>query len=198
MKIGIIGAGHIGKALAKKLIDAGYPVILSNSRGIESLQPLVKELGTLALAGTTEDACSADIIILAVMWWDIPDVLNKLKRLLEGKILIDVSNYFSKDGNSPKLEKPTGVVVAELLPDSKIVKAFNHLYGKWIEADPKVDNGKRVSFISGDHPSANETVGKIITDLGFEVVDLGNLEQAGRITDVGTALSGLNLISYPI
>lgn len=198
MKIGIIGAGQIGKALAKKLINAGYPVILANSRGIESLQPLVEELGTLAKAGTNEDACDADIVILAVMWWHIPAILNKLKKQLKGKIVVDVSNNFSKDGNSPKLEKPTGVIVAELIPDSKIVKAFNHLYGKWIEADPQVDNGKRVSFISGDYPSANETIGKIITALGFQVVDPGNLEQGGRITDVGSALSGLNLVSYPI
>jgi len=198
MKIGIIGAGQIGKALAKKLVNAGYPVIISNSRGIESLQPLVEALGTLATAGTNEDACDADVVILAVKWWQIPDVLNKLKQPLKGKIVVDVSNNFTKDGKSPKLEKPTGVIVAALIPDSKIVKAFNHLYGKWIEADPQVDNGKRVSFISGDHPSANETVAKIITALGFEVIDLGNLEQAGRITDVGTALSGLNLVSYPI
>jgi predicted dinucleotide-binding enzyme len=79
-----------------------------------------------------------------------------------------------------------------------LVKAFNHLYGKWIEADPQVNNGKRVSFISGDHPVANEIVGEIISKLGFEVVNLGNLEQAGQITDVNKALSGLNLVSYPI
>ncbi|MDC6390603.1 NADPH-dependent F420 reductase [Maribacter sp. PR1] len=197
MKMGIIGAGQIGKALAKKLIKAGYPVILSNSRGMESLQPLVEELGTLATAGTNEDACNADVIILAVMWWHIPDVLNKLKKQLKGKIVIDVSNNFTKDGDSPKLEKPTGVIVAELIPDTKIVKAFNHLFGKWIEAEPIVGNGKRVSFISGDYVSAKEIVGKIITELGFKVIDLGNLEQGGRITDVGNALSGLNLVSYP-
>ena len=197
MKIGIIGTGEIGKALAKKLVHAGYPVILSNSRGIESLQPLIKELGTLALAGTNEDASNADVVILAIKWGIIPDVLDKLKKQLSGKIVIDTSNR-PKDGNSPKSEKPASVVVSELIPDSKIVKAFNHLYAKSIEADPAVDNGKRVSFISGDDPSANGTVGKIITQLGFEVVDLGSLEQAGPVTDFGTALSGLNLVSYPV
>jgi len=197
MKIGIIGAGEIGQALAKKLIKAGYAVILSNSRGIESLQPLVKELGTLVIAGTSEDASNADLVILAVKWGQIPDVVNKLKKQLSGKIVIDTSNR-PKDANATNLEKPASVVVSELIPDSKIVKAFNHLYARSIEADPKVDNGKRVSFISGDDPSANETVGKIITQLGFKVVDLGRLEQAGPITDFGTALSGLNLVSYPV
>jgi predicted dinucleotide-binding enzyme len=197
MKIGIIGAGEIGQALAKKLINAGYPVILSNSRGVESLQPLIKELGTLAIAGTSEDASNADLVILAVKWGQIPEVVNKLKKQLAGKIVIDTSNR-PKDGNSKDYGKPASVVVSELLPDSKIVKVFNHLYAKSIEADPIVGNGKRVSFISGDDLSAKETVGKIITQFGFQVIDLGSLEQAGPITDFGTALSGLNLVSYPV
>ncbi|CAM3915499.1 hypothetical protein SAMN06265348_111216 [Pedobacter westerhofensis] len=193
MKTGIIGAGHIGKALAKKLVNAGYPVILSNSRGVESLQPFIKELGTLALAGTNEDASNADVVILAVRWEQIPDVVSKLKKQLAGKIVIDASNRPQEN----KSAKPASIVVAELLPDSKIVKAFNCLFARWLEADPAVNGGKRVSFISGDHPSANETVGKMITQLGFKVVDLGSLEQAGPVTDLGTALSGLNLVSYP-
>lgn len=196
MKIGIIGAGQIGKALSKKFVNAGYPVILSNSRGIESLQPLIKELGTLALAGTSEDAGNADVVILAVRWEQIPDVVNKLKKQLTGKIVIDASNR-PKDRNSPNQEKPASAVVAEHIPDSKIVKAFNCLYARWLEADPAVNNGKRVSFISGNHPAAKETVGEIITQLGFKVVDLGSLEQAGPLTDLGMALSGLNLVSYP-
>ncbi|MGN8056125.1 NADPH-dependent F420 reductase [Pedobacter sp. 22163] len=196
MKIGIIGAGQIGKALAKKLVNAGYPVIISNSRGAESLQPLVKELGTLALAGTSEDASKADVVILAVRWEKVSLVLNKLKQQLIGKIVIDASNR-PQDANLPDQKKPSSAVVADLIPDSKIVKAFNTLFARWLEADPAVDNGKRVSFISGDHRSAKETVGKIITQLGFKVVDLGNLIQAGQITDFGTPLSGLNLVSYP-
>ena len=161
MKIGIIGAGNIGTALAKKLIRAGYPVILSNSRGIESLQPLVKELGTLALAGTSEDASNADLVILAVRWEHIPGVLDKVKTQLKGKIVVDASNRPTGANTS----KPASSVVAELIPDSKIVKAFNTLYARWLDADPALNNGKRVSFISGDHPSAKETVAKIIAQL---------------------------------
>jgi predicted dinucleotide-binding enzyme len=69
----------------------------------------VEELGTLAIAGTNEDACNADAVILAVMWSNIPDVLNKLKKQLKGKIVVDVSNYLPEDGNFLKFEKPTGV-----------------------------------------------------------------------------------------
>lgn len=196
MKIGIIGAGHIGQALAKKLTNAGYPVVISNSRGIESLQPLVKELGTLATAGTNEDVSNADVVILAVRWEHIADVLNTVKEQLKGKIVVDASNY-SNDPSYPRLKRPATSVVAEQIPDSKVVKAFNTLYSKWLDADPTVDNGKRVSFISGDYPSAKETIGEIIAKLGFKVVDLGNLEQGGPMTDFGKAFSGMNLVSYP-
>lgn len=196
MKIGIIGAGHIGQALAKKLTKAGYPVVISNSRGIQSLQPLVKELGTLATAGTNEDVGNADVVILAVRWEQIAEVLNMLKKQLTGKIVIDASNY-SNDPIYPRLNRPASSLVAEQIPDSKVVKAFNHLYSRWLDADPAVNNGKRVSFISGDYPDAKATVGKIIKEMGFKVVDLGNLEQAGPLTDFAKPFSGLNMVSYP-
>lgn len=196
MKIGIIGAGHIGQALAKKLTNAGYPVVISNSRGIESLQPLVNELGALATAGTNEDVAQADMVILAVRWEQMNNVLNQIKEPLAGKVVVDASNY-SNDPSYPRLERSATAVVAEQIPDSKVVKAFNALYSKWLDANPRVENGKRVSFISGDSPSAKETVGKIITDMGFKVVDLGNLEQAAPLTDFGKTFSGMNLVSYP-
>ncbi|MDN3550006.1 NADPH-dependent F420 reductase [Mucilaginibacter aquaedulcis] len=193
MKIGIIGAGHIGKTLAKKLINAAYPVILSNSRGVESLQPLVKELGTLALAGTNEDAAGSDLVIIAVRWEQIPEVLDKLKKQLAGKIVVDASNRPNK--GAP--EKPSTAVVAELIPDAMVVKAFNTLFARTLDAEPTVNNGKRVLFLSGDQPFAKESVAKIITQLGFAAIDLGSLKQAAPVTELGTALSGLNLVSYP-
>jgi predicted dinucleotide-binding enzyme len=199
MQIGIIGAGQVGQALAKKLIKANYPVIISNSRGPESLRSLILDLGALALAGSSKDAAKADVVILAINWSKIPEVLHELKEHLSGKIVIDVSNYFPKDGKFVKPDMPTGVTVAGFIPGSKVVKAFNHLYCKWIEADAHVDNnGKRVSFISGDDAEANKIVKDIISSLGFEVIELGSLEQGGNITDIGTPLSGLNLVSYPI
>jgi predicted dinucleotide-binding enzyme len=198
IKIGIIGAGQIGRALAKKLVKAGYPVIISNSRGPETLNSLIPELGTSASAGTSEAAAGADVVILAVGWLRIPELLIQLQEQLRGKIVIDVSNYFPEDGKFIKLDKPTGVTVSKLIPESKVVKAFNHLYGKWIEADPAVENGKRVSFISGNDAQANGIVGEIISACGFEVIELGSLEQGGAMTDVGGALSGLNLVSFPI
>lgn len=193
MKIGFIGAGHIGKALAKKFVNAGYPVIISNSRGVESLQPLIKELGDLASAGTSEDAANADLVVLAVMWDQTSGALEKVKKQLAGKIVIDATNNM----NSSPSDKPTSIVISELIPETTVVKAFNTLMAATLDADPAVNNGKRVIFFSGDHPSAKETVGRIITQLGFAAVDLGDLKQASPITEFAKAVSTLNLVSYP-
>jgi predicted dinucleotide-binding enzyme len=193
MKIGFIGAGHIGKALAKKFVNAGYPVIISNSRGVESLQPLVKELGELASAGTTEDAANADLVVLAVMWDQTSGALEKVKKQLAGKIVIDATNNM----NGGAADKPTSIVISELIPEAMVVKAFNTLIAATLDADPAVNGGNRVIFYSGDHPAAKESVGRIITDLGFAAVDLGDLKQASPITEFLKALSTLNLVSYP-
>jgi predicted dinucleotide-binding enzyme len=193
MKIGFIGAGHIGKALAKKFVNAGYPVIISNSRGVESLQPLVKELGELASAGTTEDAANADLVVLAVMWDQTSGALEKVKKQLAGKIVIDATNNM----NGGAADKPTSIVISELIPEATVVKAFNTLIAATLDADPAINGGNRVIFYSGDHPAAKESVGRIITDLGFAAVDLGDLKQASPITEFLKALSTLNLVSYP-
>jgi len=190
MKVGFIGAGHIGKALAKKFVNAGYPVIISNSRGVESLQALVEELGELASAGTTEDAANADLVVLAVMWDQIAGALEKLKKQLARKIVIDATNNM----NSGAEDQPTSIVISEQIPEAKVVKAFNTLMAATLDADPAVGNGKRVIFFSGDHHDAKETVGEIIAKLGFAGVDLGDLKQASPITEFAKPLSGLNLI----
>lgn len=193
MKIGFIGAGHIGKALAKKFVKAGYPVIISNSRGPGSLQPLVSELGELATAGTSEEAAGADLIVLAVMWDQTSDALGKVKDQLAGKIVIDATNNM----NSGATDQPTSVVISGQIPGAKVVKAFNTLMAATLDADPQVDNGNRVIFFSGDHADAKETIGKIIKEFGFAGIDLGGLQQASPLTEFAKALSVQNLVSYP-
>ncbi len=193
MKVGLIGAGHIGKALAKKFVKAGYTIIVSNSKGPESLKSLVDELGELATAGTSEDAAKADLVVLAVMWENTKEALTTVKEHLAGKIVIDATNNM----NSNPDDKPTSVVISELIPSAKVVKAFNTLMAATLDLDPEVENGKRVIFYSGDHADAKETVGRIITDFGFAAVDLGNLQQASPITEFLKALSTLNLVNYP-
>lgn len=110
------------------------------------MQPLVEELGELATAGTSEDAANADLVVLAVMWNQTAGALEKVKNQLAGKIVIDATNNM----NSSPSDRPTSVVISELIPEAKVVKAFNTLIAATLDADPVVNGGNRVIFYSGD------------------------------------------------
>jgi predicted dinucleotide-binding enzyme len=197
MKIGFIGAGKIAKALATKLVRAGYQVILTNSRGPETLQGLIEELGVNARAGSITEVAASDVIVLSVRWSQIEQALHQLPPLT-GKIVIDITNPILDDGTLIDLRgRPSSNVVAELLPGAKLVKTLNHLYVKWIDADPVVGNGRRVAFLSGDDQDANKTVSAILENVGFKPVDLGTLDAGGVIQQAGFPLAGLNLVSFP-
>jgi predicted dinucleotide-binding enzyme len=128
-RIGIIGAGHIGSTLARGLTDRGYDVVISNSRGPESLAPLVAELGERAQAGTATDAATlGDIVIVTVplkAYKDVP------VAPLASKIVLDTNNYYwERDGRITALDEKrttTTALLQEHLPTSKVAKAFNHI-----------------------------------------------------------------------
>jgi predicted dinucleotide-binding enzyme len=153
MRFGTIGAGTIGTALARHVVRAGYPVVLSNSRGPSTLTDTVAELGPLASAGTVAQAAQADIVFLATGYLDVPDALSGLPDW-EGRILVDTSNQFQLiDGQYAPLDlgAQTGSeVIAGLAPGARVIKAFNTLYAAYIEPDPRHDAGRQVVFYAGD------------------------------------------------
>lgn len=195
MKIGILGAGHIGVALAKKLVKAGHHVQLSNSRGPESLQDTINNIGSNAEAVTNKIAADNEVVILAVRWENTDEVLSELQIELSGKILIDTTNPFIQ--NKWLFKLPKGVVASEIIeskiPEAKLVKAFNSLYWKWIDADPEVAGGNRVVFVSGDDDHAKEVVIKLISEMKFAPIDLGTLKD-GQLAQAGRPLAPTNLI----
>ncbi|MBE9461309.1 NADPH-dependent F420 reductase [Dyadobacter subterraneus] len=193
MKIGVIGAGYIGGLLAKKFVEAGFNVELSNSRGPETLQMMAAELGENAAAVTVEQAAKNDIIVLAVKWESVQTALNSVVSLLDGKIIIDATNPFSNNDKLLELSSSASEIVASYVPHAHIVKAFNSLYGDWIDADPVVNNGNRVVFISGDNKEAKKTVSKLVNKMGFSPIDIGDLK-TGELQQTGKPLGGLNLI----
>lgn len=134
MKIGTIGAGTVALAFARQALAAGHQVVLSNSRGPASLQPLVAELGRGASTGTREEAASAEMVLLAVPWPLIPQALAGLPAW-DGRILIDATNQFTSltPAVVADLGNTTGSeFVARLAPGARVVKALNTLFAEYI------------------------------------------------------------------
>ena len=182
---GIIGAGHIGSQIARMAVAHGYDVVLSNSRGPETLSALVAELGPRARAATAEQAGRVgDIIVVSVPLKNYRDVPVEPLR---GKVVIDTNNYYpQRDGQIPELDDES-TTVSELLqahlPTSKVVKAFNHIYAAQITTDglPPGAKNRRALAIAGDDPEAKNVVTRLLDQFGFDTVDAGPLKEGWRI-----------------
>ncbi len=197
MQTAIIGMGKVGEAITRKLIKAGYSVLLTNSRGAESLKEKAIELGALANASELKDLLNAEVLFLTVRWSQLKALAGKLPDL-EGKILVDVTNPFLDDMSFDDLQgKTASEVIQEIFPGTHVVKALNHYFVKWIDADPVVGDGHRVAFVSGDDNRAKQTVTGLLEAFGFQPVDLGGLSSGGKLQQAGGSLAGLNIISYP-
>ncbi|MGH8020813.1 MAG: NADPH-dependent F420 reductase [Opitutaceae bacterium] len=196
MKIGIIGAGGIGAAHARQFVKAGCEVVLSNSRGPESLSALVRELGSGAKAGTVEDAAGCEIVVVAVTWRQLPDALAGLPPW-SGRIAVDATNPILMPEFLPADlgGRTSSEVFVELVPGARVVKAGNTLPPELLGADPRVGEGRRVLFMSGDDADAKKEYARVLEKAGFAVADLGGLVSGGRIQQFpGGALPGLDLI----
>jgi predicted dinucleotide-binding enzyme len=195
---GIIGAGNIGQTVARHLSNAGYPVILSNSQGPDSLKDIIGGIGSGVTAGTAVDAASADIVLLALPWSQI----STLTALTDwkGKTVIDATNHFVSFVPEFKLadigDKASTEVVAEYLPGANVVKSFNTLYFKILGLDPQEGKGRRVMFVSGNEAAAKKEVTEVIESLGFAVIDLGTLAHGSKLQQPGGAVATLNLVKY--
>jgi predicted dinucleotide-binding enzyme len=190
--VGIIGAGRIGQAMAQTALRAGRRVVIANSRGPETLTSVVEALGEGVSAGTVEDAAAAGIVVIAVMWPDVPQAVEGLEWA--GRIVIDPTNDFDPSDLDGRISSE---IVAELVDPAFVVKAFNTMAAEVLGSDPHEAGGRRVLFLSGDHGDPKSEVGALFEDAGFFVIDLGLLHEGGRMQQVGGPLAGHNLISLP-
>jgi predicted dinucleotide-binding enzyme len=187
--VGIIGAGRIGQAMAQIALRAGRRVVIANSRGPESLTSVVEELGDGVTAGTVADSAAADIVVVAVMWPDVPKAVDGLAW--DGRIVIDPTNDFDPsdlDGRT------SSEVVAELVAPARVVKAGNTWGAAVLASDPDEAGGRRVIFLSGDDADAKADVAALFEDAGFVTIDLGTLARGGELQQVRGPLAGVNLV----
>lgn len=185
MRIGLIGAGHIGSQIARLAVACGHDVILSNSRGPDSLAALVAELGAKARATTVVEAATAgDIVVVTI---PLKHYRTVPVAPLAGKIVVDTNNYYpQRDGHIPELDNEsttTAELLQDHLPTSQVVKAFNHIQASQITTDgrPAGTPNRRALVIAGDDQAAKDTVARLIDEFGFDVVDAGPLREGWRI-----------------
>jgi hypothetical protein len=190
--VGIIGAGRIGQAVAQTALRAGRQVVIANSRGPETLAAVVETLGDGVSAGTVTDAAAADIVVVAVMWPDVPTAVDGVDWA--GRIVIDPTNAFDP---SDLGGRTSSEVFADLVAPARVVKAANTLVAAVLGSDPREAGGQRALFLSGDDAEAKSEVVSLFEDAGFFAIDLGGLREGGQMQQVGAPLARHNLIRLP-
>lgn len=185
MKIGMIGAGMIARAVAEIAVKNGHEVMFSNSRGPETLFTLSRTLG--CKAGTPEEAALfGDIVFVAV---PLKDYRKVPVAALKGKVVIDANNYYpERDGHILELDEKrttTSQMLADHLGQSKIVKAFNAIMAPDVlfAGHMSATHEKRALPIAGDDQLAKDIVRHFIEGLGFDVVDAGPLAESWRFEE---------------
>jgi predicted dinucleotide-binding enzyme len=175
--------------MARTALRAGRRVVIANSRGAESLESVISELGDGVSAGTVDQAAAAPIVVIAVPWDRVSDAVRGLDW--NDQIVIDATNdWGAEDLNG----RTSSELVAGLVPGAPVVKAANTLGADVLGSNPQEAGGRRVIFVSGDDADAKSAVASLFEDAGFAAIDLGDLETGGAMQQIHHPLAGLNLI----
>jgi 8-hydroxy-5-deazaflavin:NADPH oxidoreductase len=196
--VGFIGSGPIAQALAHHLVAAQIPVYLSNSRGPDSLTDLVADLGGPAQAATVAQAASADLVILALPFLRVPELVDVVADW-SGRVVVDATNQFAEytpvySGYVDLGEETGSEWVARHLPGATIIKAFNAMSASYVAADPRHADGRQVVFYAGDDNTARADFDQLMRNLGFAPVYVGGLREGGKLMQLGEPLSLLHVI----
>jgi predicted dinucleotide-binding enzyme len=183
MKVGVIGAGHIGGTIGGLWTKAGHPVFFS-SRHPEELQTLIAGLGPLAQAGTVDQAIAfGDVVFIAVPYGALPQIGSDYGKSLAGKIVLDANNAVaSRDGAiADEVERNgIGVTSQKYLPGARLVRAFNTLSYMIFEREANRPDPRLAVPIAGDDKEAVQVAAGLVRDAGFDPVEVGKLADASR------------------
>jgi 8-hydroxy-5-deazaflavin:NADPH oxidoreductase len=201
MKVGFIGAGNVTGTFGRHLINAGHTIVVSNSRGPETLADFVADLGPGAIAGTKQQAAECDVVVLAAHWVKVPEALKGIDW--SGRILIDATNAHMDPKPDISLAgvtrsraalkgRTSSEMVAEMAVGARLVKSISNMPMVWIQ-DFSPNKPRTVIFTSGDDIEAKRLVIELINSTGLVAIDLGSLAIGGAMHEVGAPLSGLDL-----
>jgi predicted dinucleotide-binding enzyme len=194
----IVGSGNIGSALARLFARAGIEVSIANTRGPESISQFAASLGSGVHAVPLQEALDSDVIFMAVPF---PAVEQFGKSLPDwtGKTVVDTTNaYFTPNSAEILQGRLSTQYVAEQLPGADVVKAFNQLPANTLAAELDPEVGRRVIFIATDSPQAGDRIADLVGDLGLAAVQLGRINEGGRLIQARNALVLRNLIERPL
>jgi predicted dinucleotide-binding enzyme len=185
MKIGVIGAGNIGAALARHFTRLGHDVVVANSRGPQTLAALAKETGAKPVP-VDEVPRGRDLVVVTIPEGKIPDLPRELfKNAPANQIVIDTGNYYprQRDGKIEGIEN--GLTESRWVEQQlghPVIKVFNNIYAEHLakQRKPPGSPGRIALPVSGDDANAKEVVMELVNDIGFEPVDAGGLDQSWR------------------
>lgn len=191
MNIGLIGSGNIGATAARLFAAAGHEVAISNSRGPETLEGLVEEIGPGVRAATVEEAAEFGEVVMEAIPFGRYTSLPAER--LAGKVFITASNYYpARDGELDLGGRASSELVAGHLPGARVVKAFNTLFWEVLRdrGDRDAGDDRLVILLAGDDQDAKSQVAGLVEDIGFAPVDQGDLATGGRLQQPGAERYG--------
>ncbi len=195
MKIAIIGAGNVGTALATSLVRAGHEVIIT-SRDPEQAAEAAASSGARVVGTNAEAAAQGDVVIPAVGFDDLEGIAADIAEPAAGKPVVDVTNRISFGAAGPDIDTTSSnaEAVAELLPDSPVVKAFNTLFATH-QVDPMADGLQLDGYVAGDDPSAKAKVLELVRAVGLRPIDVGPLVRARQLEGLAFLNMALNIVN---
>ncbi|HET7169892.1 MAG TPA: NAD(P)-binding domain-containing protein [Candidatus Limnocylindrales bacterium] len=209
MDIAIIGAGNVGKSLATAFTRAGHNVIIA-SRDPEDAGSVAAATGARVARSNAEAAAAAEVVVLAVPFASAPDVAAEIAPSVAGKPVVDATNRMSFGAAGPDIDTTSSNAedLAALLPDARIVKAFNTLFAA-NQADPIAEGIQLDGYVAADDDAARATVLELVRSIGLDPVDVGELARARQLEAMaflniylqivrsGTWQSGWKLVGAP-
>lgn len=191
MNIAIIGAGHVGSAVARGVVRAGHTVTVTATDPAHA-RTLADEVGGTAAADAAEAARDADATVLAVPYGALPDVTREIRDAVAGKLVIDATNPLTADGSGLAVTDRSGAEqTADRLPAARVVKAFNTVFASR-QADPVIDGTPLDGFYAGDDEQAKHTVRDLLAAIGYRPIDAGPLSAARALEHLAFLNISLN------
>lgn len=195
MKVAIIGAGHVGTALATSIGRAGHEVIIT-SRDPRDAEAAAEATGARVAASNADAAAQAEVVIPAVGMANMETLAKEIAEPAAGKPVVDLTNRISFGGSGPEIDTASSnaEVISELLPESSVVKAFNTLFSSHQE-DPMADGLQLDGYVAGDDPSAKAKVLELVRGIGLRPIDVGPLVRARQLEALAFLNMALNIVN---